>query len=60
MRLLAYLWAFPVTAIGLCFALVAILSGGSVGRRGGVIEVAGGLVGFVLRGNRHWCGFLHG
>jgi len=56
MRLIGYLWAFPVTAIGLLFALVAAPSGGSVGLRNGVVEVAGGLVGRFLRGNRLWSG----
>lgn len=56
MRLVGYLWAFPVTAAGLLLALVAALSGGSAHWRGGVVEVSGGLVGRMLRGNRLWRG----
>jgi hypothetical protein len=53
MRWIGYVWAFPVTAVGLCLALVAAASGGTLHLREGVVEVAGGLVGFLLRGNRH-------
>jgi hypothetical protein len=56
MRLIRYLWAFPVTAVGLLVGLLAILSGGSVRFRGGVVEFSGGLAGWVLGGNRLWCG----
>ncbi len=52
MRLVGYIWAFPVTAIGLLLALCAALSGGSVHLRDGVVEVTGGLVAWLLRGNR--------
>jgi hypothetical protein len=56
MRPISYLWAFPVTAVGLLLALVAVLSGGSIRLRDGVAEVSGGLVGRLLRGNRFWRG----
>lgn len=56
MRLFGYLWAFPMTAVGLVLALLALLSGGSVRLRDGTIEAAGGLVGRLLRGNRLWQG----
>jgi hypothetical protein len=56
MRLVGYLWAFPVTAVGLLLALIAALSGGSVGLREGIVEGTGGLVGSLLRGNRFWWG----
>jgi hypothetical protein len=56
MRLLGYLWAFPVTAIGLGLALLAVLTGGSIHPRAGVLEVTGGLAGWLLRGNRLWRG----
>jgi hypothetical protein len=56
MRLIGYLWASPVTVIGLALALLALLTGGSVHLRAGVIEVAGGLAGRLLRGNRLWHG----
>src|SRR5581483_5476127 len=56
MQLLGYLWASPVTAVGLLFALAARVSGGSVRLRGGVVEVCGGLGGRLLRGGRLWHG----
>jgi hypothetical protein len=56
LRLLAYLWALPVTAIGLGLALVAAISGGHLQLRCGVVEASGGLVGQLLRGNRFWRG----
>jgi hypothetical protein len=56
MRLIGYLWAFPMTAFGLFLALGAVLSGGSTRCRDGVVEVTGGMVGFLLRGNRLWWG----
>lgn len=56
MSLIGYLWALPVTAIGLFFACAAASSGGSVRFRDGVVEVVGGVVGWVLRGNRFWQG----
>lgn len=56
MRLIGYIWASPVTAVGLLLALVAVLSGGSARSNNGVVEVAGGLVGLLLRGNRLWRG----
>lgn len=56
LQLIGYLWAFPVTIGGLLLALVAALSGGSLHLRDGVVEVTGGLVGWLLRGNRFWRG----
>jgi hypothetical protein len=41
---LRYLWAFPATAVGLVFVLLAWLSGGRARLVDGVIEVEGGLV----------------
>src|SRR5262245_36345381 len=52
MRLVGYLWALPITLGGLALALLASVSGGSVRWRGGVVEVWGGLVGWLLRGGR--------
>lgn len=49
LRLLAYLWALPTTAVGLVFALLALVSGGSARRLRGVLEVSGGIVSFLLR-----------
>jgi hypothetical protein len=56
MRLFGYLWALPVTVVGLLLALLAVLSGGSVHLRGGVVEAQGGLVKRLLRGGRSWSG----
>ena len=50
MRLIGYIWALPVTGVGLLLALVAAVSGGSVRMRGGVVEASGGLLGRFLRG----------
>ncbi len=52
MRLVGYLWAFPVTAVGLALALLAAVSGGTVRWQGGVVEACGGLIGRFLRGGR--------
>ncbi len=54
--LLKYAWAGPVTALGLLLGLLAAITGGRVRFRGGVAEVSGGLVGWLLRGNRFWRG----
>jgi hypothetical protein len=56
LRLLAYLWALPVTVIGLCLGLMSVISGGHWQLRGGVVEVTGGLAGWLLRGSRWWRG----
>ena len=56
MRLVGYLWAFPVTVVGRPLSLLAVLSGGSACLRGGVVEAYGGLVGRLLRGGRLWQG----
>ena len=45
-RVLGYLWASPVTAVGLVLAALAVLSGGRAGVRGGVVEAHGGKLGF--------------
>ena len=49
LRVLAYLWASPVTAIGLLFVPLAWLSGGGAWVVCGAIEVHGGLVAALLR-----------
>jgi len=49
LRILAYVWALPATALGLFFVPVAWLSGGGVRIVAGVIEVHGGLVALLLR-----------
>jgi hypothetical protein len=52
MRAFGYLWAFPVTLIGLVPALSARMTGGSMRVRCGVIEAWGGSAGWLLRGGR--------
>jgi hypothetical protein len=56
LRLAGYVWAFPVTAVGLGLTLLTALSGGRVQARGGAIEAHGGLARRLLRGNRFWKG----
>ena len=56
MKLLGYLWASPVTLVGLVFALLAAVTGGVVQLRSGIVEVSGGLVGQLLRGCRLYRG----
>lgn len=52
MRFLGYLWAFPMTLVGLFLGLAALFSGGSAKCRDGVLEVSGGIMSRLLRGNR--------
>jgi hypothetical protein len=49
-RLLGYLWAAPVTAVGLVLTLLAAATGGSVRLRAGVVEACGGGLRRLLRG----------
>ena len=49
LRPLAYLWAAPNTALGLCFVPFTLLSGGRVRAERGAIEVHGGFARFFLR-----------
>ena len=56
MRWVGYLWASPVTAVGLVLAALAALTGGKVRTRGGVVEVHGGWERWLLTGNRLWTG----
>lgn len=49
LRLLRYLWALPVTLLGVLIALVSRGSGGSLQRVEGVLEVEGGWPAWVLR-----------
>jgi hypothetical protein len=56
MRFFGYLWALPVTVVGLLFAALAAATGGVVRGRDGVVEACGGLPGRFLRGGR----FHHG
>lgn len=49
LRLLLYLWALPVTLLGMLVAFVARSSGGTWQRVDGVVEAAGGWPARVLR-----------
>lgn len=49
MRVLALVWALPVSLAGLGFVLAAALTGGRVARVAGVIEAHGGAVAMILR-----------
>ena len=53
LRLFGYLWAFPVTAVGLVLVLLGSATGGSTRVKGGVVEAWGGLPGRLLRGGRY-------
>jgi len=48
-RLIIYLWTLPTTAVGLLFVFPTLLSGGSMRRHTGVLELSGGAVRFFLR-----------
>src|SRR5512143_646247 len=49
LRVLLYLWALPVTLLGMLVALIARGSGGALYRVDGVLEAAGGWPAWVLR-----------
>src|SRR5512139_2615185 len=49
LQLLLYLWALPVTLLGMLVALIARGSGGALQRVDGVLEAAGGWPAWVLR-----------
>ena len=53
LRLLAWVWASPWTAVGLAAGAVGLASGGRVQRRGTAIEFHGGGVTWLLD---HWPG----
>ena len=48
LRVLLYLWALPVTLLGVLVALISRGSGGTLQRVEGVLEVAGGWPAWVL------------
>ena len=48
-RPLFYVWALPVTALGLVFVLPTLLTGGRVRVERGALEVYGGFARFFLR-----------
>lgn len=48
-RICLYLWALPVTLLGLLLVLIARVSGGSLNRVDGVLESSGGWPAWVLR-----------
>jgi hypothetical protein len=47
--ILAYLWAAPVTLMGLALLPLTLLTGGGVRIERGAVEIYGGLARFVLR-----------
>lgn len=47
-RTFLYLWALPTTSVGLACAAAALVTGGRARVVRGVIEVHGGIVGFLL------------
>jgi len=49
MKLLRYIWALPNTLLGLIVLPLAVLTKGGVQVNGGVLEIYGGFVSFVLR-----------
>ena len=49
---LRYLWAAPVTLVGLAIVATVWITGGKVQRRAGVIEAWGGVATRLLRGGR--------
>lgn len=49
LRILLYLWALPVTLLGMLVALIARSSGGVLHRVDGVVEAAGGWPARVLQ-----------
>lgn len=49
LRFLLYLWALPVTLLGMGVAVIARSSGGALHRVDGVLEAAGGWPAWVLR-----------
>ena len=49
LRVLLYLWALPVTLLGMLVAFIARGSGGTLLRVDGVLEAAGGWPAWVLR-----------
>ncbi|MDB5171483.1 MAG: hypothetical protein JWO87_3936 [Phycisphaerales bacterium] len=48
-RVLAYVWAFPTTLLGLLFLPFAVIFGGGLQVVDGVLELYGGPVSFFLR-----------
>jgi hypothetical protein len=56
LRFCSYAWAFPITAVGLCLAAMAVLTGGNAQFGDGLVETFGGIVFWLLRGNRLWKG----
>lgn len=48
-RILRYVWASPYTLIGLAIGAIGLLTGGSVRRRGPVLEFYGGFVRWLIQ-----------
>jgi hypothetical protein len=49
LKFIRYLWAFPNTLIGLSFSTLALVSGGHAAFKCGILEVHGGICGWILR-----------
>ena len=56
MTIIGYVWAAPITIVGLLVAFATACSGGSIRVREGVVEAVGGFAGWFLRGGRFWRG----
>ena len=52
--MILYIWAFPATAIGFCFAIPALLTGAKIHRIDGVFEVYGGFLTRLLKNGSPW------
>lgn len=52
MRPVGYVWALPVTLLGIAVAVIAAATGGRLRCRCGIIEAWGGFPGRFLRGGR--------
>jgi len=48
MRIIGYIWAAPVTAIGILLSVLAFATGGSVTLRKGILTACGGTTGKLL------------
>jgi hypothetical protein len=54
LKSLRYIWALPATAIGLCFAMPALLTGAQMRRIDGIFEVHGGFLTQLLKNGTPW------
>jgi hypothetical protein len=56
LKILGYIWASPVTFIGMLLALAARLTGGRIHYRNGIVEASGGIIARIMRGGRFFSG----